>query len=107
MGTGITSLRVTPEGASEASRKVRDDEVRELADEAFRAAVALIDAHRPQLDDLAATLLTNEVLERKDIDRIMQGIPRAAPRRIGGGGELGIAAATAASPAPPPRRGIQ
>jgi cell division protease FtsH len=106
MGTGITSLRVTPENSSEATRKVRDDEVRELADEAFRAAVGLIDSHRPQLDDLAATLLSNEVLERGDIDRVMHGVPRAASRRIGGGGELGIAAATAASPAPPPRRGI-
>jgi cell division protease FtsH len=103
MGTGITSMRVSPEHASEGSRKIRDEEVRELADEAFRAAIAVIDAHRPQLDELAATLLTNEVLERDDIDRIMGDVPRAAPRRIGGG-ELGIAAATAASPAPPPRR---
>jgi cell division protease FtsH len=105
MGTGIRSLRVVPEGAAEATRKVRDDEVRELADESFRSAIALIDSHRPQLDDLAGTLLTNEVLERGDIDRIMGDVPRAAPRRLGGG-ELGIAAATAASPAPPPRRGV-
>ena len=58
----------------------------------FRAALAIIDAHRPQLDELAATLLANEVLEREDIDRIMGGVPRAAPRRIG---ELAVAAATA------------
>jgi cell division protease FtsH len=104
MGTGITSLRVPVEGASEATRKTSDVEVRELADEAFRAALVLIDEHRPQLDELAGTLLTNEVLERGDIDRIMGDVPRAAPRRIGGGGELGIAAATASSPAPPPAR---
>jgi cell division protease FtsH len=105
MGTGIKSLRVVAEGAAEATRKVRDDEVRELADEAYRAAIALIDSHRPQLDELAATLLSNEVLERRDIDRIMVDVPDAAPRRIGGG-ELGIAAATAESPAPPPRRRV-
>jgi cell division protease FtsH len=101
MGTGITSLRVVAEGAAEATRRVRDEEVRELADEAFRAALAIIDAHRPQLDELAATLLTNEVLERGDINRIMGDLPSVAPRRIG---ELGIAAATAASPARPPDR---
>src|SRR5205085_1902760 len=71
MGTGVTSLSVAADAAaSEATRRTRDEEVRELADEAFRAAIAIIDAHRPQLDDLAATLLSNEVLERGDIERI-------------------------------------
>ena len=48
-------------------------------------------------------MLENEVLERTDIDRIMGELPRAAPRRIGGG-EVGLAAATAVSPAEPPHR---
>src|SRR6202035_2570419 len=72
MGTGFTSLRID-ESAAEATRRVSDEEVRGLADEAFRAAVAIIDSHRPELDQLAKTLLTNEVLERGDIDRIMVG----------------------------------
>jgi cell division protease FtsH len=101
MGTGTTSLQVRDEDVSEATRRVRDDEVRELADEAFRAALAIIDRHRPTLDELAKTLLSNEVLERGDIDRIIGDTPNAAPRRIG---ELGIAAATAAQPAQPPER---
>ena len=100
MGTGITSLRA-PEAASEATLRIQDAEVRELADEAFRGATAIIDAHRGELDELAATLLTNEVLERADIDRIVGGTPRVAPPRIG---ELGIAAATAMTPAQPLRR---
>jgi cell division protease FtsH len=104
MGTGITSLRVVSDGAAEATRRVRDEEVKELADEAYRAAVAIIDGHRAELDALAGTLLANEVLERPDIDRIMGGVPSAAPRRIGSGGELGLAAATAAHPAEPPAR---
>ncbi len=99
MGTGVTSLRVSPDGVAEATRRERDVEVRELADEAFRAAIAIVESHRQQLDDLAETLLANEVLERDDVDRIMRDIPKAAPRRRGGG-ELGIAAATAVSPAP-------
>ncbi len=98
MGTGVRSLKVLPEGASEASRRVNDAEVQDLADEAFRMALSIIDRHRAELDELAATLLSNEVLERADIDRIMVGVPAAAPPRLGGG-ELGIAAATAERPA--------
>ena len=101
MGTGVTSLRVQDDNAAEATRRMRDEEVRELADEAFRAALAIVDRHRPQLDELAATLLANEVLERQDIERIMGDLPSEAPRRIG---ELSIAAATAMHPAAPPKR---
>jgi cell division protease FtsH len=101
MGTGSGSLRAIDEGAAEATRRVRDAEVRELADEAFRAAQKLIDTHREQLDALASTLLANEVLERTDIDRIMGDVPRAAPSRIG---ELSVAAATAVNPARHPGR---
>jgi cell division protease FtsH len=101
MGTGSSSLRASADGAAEATLRVRDTEVRELADEGFRAATALIDSHREQLDELASTLLSNEVLERPDIDRIMGETPPAAPRRIG---ELSVAAATALNPAPPPYR---
>ena len=96
MGTGSGSLRALDEGAAEATRRVRDAEVQELADEAFRGAIAIIDAHRVELDELASTLLANEVLERQDIDRIMRDVPSAAPSRIG---ELSVAAATAVNPA--------
>ncbi len=102
MGTGSSSLRASTQGAAEATLRVRDTEVRELADEAFRAATALIDSHREQLDELASTLLSNEVLERPDIDRIMGETPPAAPSRRTG--ELSVAAATALNPAPPPHR---
>jgi cell division protease FtsH len=100
MGTGVTSLRAIDD-AAEATRKMLDEEARQLADEAFRAATAILDSHRPQLDALATTLLENEVLERGDIDRIMAGTPAAAPSRIG---TLSIAAATAVKPAEPPAR---
>jgi ATP-dependent Zn protease len=103
MGTGTASLRVVGSDASESTRRVRDEEVRELADEGFRAALRLIDTHRSQLDEIALTLLSNEVLERSDLDRILGDVPRAAPARRGGG-ELGIAAATASKPAERPAR---
>jgi len=101
MGTGTTSLRVVGDDAAESTRRVRDEEVRELADEGFRAALHLIDTHRPQLDEIASTLLANEVLERADIDRILGEVPRAAPSRRGPG-EIGMAAATASKPAQRP-----
>jgi cell division protease FtsH len=96
MGTGVTSLRAISDGAAESTRRIRDEEVKELADEAFRAATRIIDSQRTKLDELASTLLSNEVLERSDIDRIMSEVPRAAPPRIGG---LSVAAATAVKPA--------
>ena len=98
MGTAVTSLRVAADGLSEASRRVHDQEVRELADEAFRGALAIISSHRPQLDELAMTLLENEVLERPDIDKIMQGVPSVAPERRSNA-KLELAAA---APVPPP-----
>jgi cell division protease FtsH len=95
MGTGFTSMRAV-ENASESTQRHLDEEARELADEAFRAATGILDTHRAKLDELADTLLTNEVLERTDIDRIMHEVPAAAPRRVG---ELSVAAATAVNPA--------
>jgi cell division protease FtsH len=100
MGNGITSLKVAPETMAETTRRVRDEEVRELADQAARTARAILTARRAQLDELAATLLTNEVLERRDLEAIMHGIPHAAPERRSSG-QLGIAAATAVDSARP------
>jgi cell division protease FtsH len=100
MGTGFTSLRVAPEQLSESTRRVRDEEVRELADEAFRAATLLLRTHRVQLDRLAQALLDDEVLEREQIDRILAGTTVTAPDRRAGI-HLGLAAASTETPAPP------
>jgi cell division protease FtsH len=97
MGTGSNSMPTRPDGAAESTRRVRDAEIRDLADQAFRSALTLIDSHRTHLDALATTLLANEVLERADIDKIMGDTPPAVPARVG---ELSIAAATALNPAP-------
>ncbi len=102
MGTASGAMRSTDDGASEATRRVRDVEVRELADEGLRKALSLLDSHRPQLDELASTLLTKEVLEREDINEIMGDTPPAAPPRRAG--ELSVAAATALKPAERPSR---
>jgi cell division protease FtsH len=98
MGTGFTSLRLAEEGVSEATRRASDQEVRELADEAMRAAIAILDQHRLQLDELAATLLAKEVMEREDIHRVMNGVTSVSPAR-GASARIGLAAATAMNPA--------
>ncbi len=78
MGTSITSRTVSAEGGavSERTRQLRDEEQQHLADEAMRGAVRIINEHREKLDRLAHALLRNEVLERADIDIIMEGVPR-------------------------------
>jgi cell division protease FtsH len=78
MGTSITSRKVDAEGGavSDRTRQLRDEEQQHLSDEALRGATRLIARHRDKLDQLAGALLRNEVLERKDIDEIMDGVPR-------------------------------
>jgi cell division protease FtsH len=105
MGTAVTSLRVSADGVSEATRRVHDEEGRELADEAFRGALAIISSHRAQLDELATTLLENEVLERPDIDRIMRGVASVAPERRSTRPLELAAAAPVPPPEPPVGRG--
>jgi cell division protease FtsH len=76
---GSAGVGRTPDGdvrLSETTLRLRDEERRELVDEARRAARRLIVSHRAQLDALAAELLSNEVLDRDAIDRVMVGVPR-------------------------------
>jgi cell division protease FtsH len=77
--------------ASESSRRIRDEEQRELVFEAEQRARELLERHRATLDELAGELLAHEVLERADLDRIFSGIPRVE-RRIGG--DLRLAASS-------------
>src|SRR5687767_5026901 len=85
MGTSITSRKIASHGGevSDRTRELRDEEQQHLTDEAKRSAARLIVEHRDKLDEMAAALLRNEVLERADIDRIMAGTPRF--RRAGSG----------------------
>ena len=78
MGTSIVSLNISAEGGavSDRTRQMRDEEQQHLADEAMRRCTRMITEHREKLDQLASALLRYEVLEREDIDRIMEGVPR-------------------------------
>jgi cell division protease FtsH len=65
-----------PQGSSEISRRIHDEEQRELAFEAESAARDIIVRHRLKLDELAETLLEHEVLDRADLDRILADVPK-------------------------------
>ncbi len=73
MGTAETAQRAVDDAhlVSESTKRVRDEERRELAFEARRIAWGILTGHRAELDALAAELLEHEVLEREQIDRIM------------------------------------
>src|SRR4051794_33403202 len=68
---------------SDLSRRIRDEEQRELAFEAHRAAWGLIGSHRDLLERFAGELLANEVLERPAIDAIMAGATGDDGRPVG------------------------
>jgi cell division protease FtsH len=72
---------IKDQALSDLTRRLRDEQQRELAFEAHRAAWELIDGHRELLDQIAAELLAAETLERPEIDRIMDGVPRLERRR--------------------------
>jgi cell division protease FtsH len=94
MGAAGSAQRAVPtdDNNSEQFRRMRDEEQQELAFNAQRAAYSLLSANRAKLEELALALLEHEVLERDEIDRIMQGVPRME-RRMGQG--LRVVAATA------------
>ena len=69
---------------SEMMRQRRDEEVTEIAEEAYRGAHQLITDHRDLLDEIADQLLVNEVIEHDEIVAIMAAArstaaPAAAP----------------------------
>jgi cell division protease FtsH len=93
---GTVGVGRAPDGdvrLSETTLRLRDEERQGLIEEARRAAQKLILSHREKLEELAAELLENEVLDRAAIDRIMAGVPRL--ERAPGVGLRVVAAATA------------
>jgi Peptidase family M41 len=55
-------------------RQVRDDEIREIAEDSYRGAYRLLSDHRDLLDEIAERLLANEVIEREEIQQLMRGV---------------------------------
>jgi cell division protease FtsH len=96
MGTRVKLRRIDSDHAAESTLRLRDEEQHDLADGAYRAALALLTGHRRWLDALADALLEQEVLERTDIDRVLADLPR--PSGSVGADELGVAAAEQRTP---------
>jgi cell division protease FtsH len=90
MGTSIRAHQVPANdwNVSEMMRERRDEEVQALAEEAYRGAHRLLSDHRDLLDEIAARLLENEVIEREEIGEIMadhragEARDRAAEKRL-------------------------
>jgi cell division protease FtsH len=77
MGTATASVRAVTDAdiVSDLTRRIRDEEQQELAFEAQRGAYELITGHREKLEEIAQALLERETLNRREIDRIMDGTP--------------------------------
>jgi cell division protease FtsH len=73
MGSAATPQRAVldVDSVSDNTRRIRDEEQRELAYEGHSLAQALLTAHRHKLDELATALLEREALDRRDLDRIL------------------------------------
>ncbi len=73
MGTSIRSHQVPANdwNVSEMMRQRRDEEVTEIAEEAYRGAQRLLSDNRDLLDEIARRLLENEVIGHEEIGEIM------------------------------------
>src|SRR5688572_22635878 len=73
MGTSIRSHQVPADDftTSEALRRTRDEEVQAISEESYRGAYRLLADHRDLLDEIAESLLANEVIEHDEIREII------------------------------------
>ena len=75
---------------SEALRRTRDEEVEAISEEAYRGAYRLLSDHRDLLDEIAERLLAKELIEREEIQAIMDreratdGMPAEVSERPSG-----------------------
>jgi cell division protease FtsH len=94
MGNSMSSRRLAIDEfqISDNTRRLVDDEQADITDVAYRHAHRLITGHRGMLDELATTLLEQEVIERPDLERIV-GKKRVAPLEPAEPGPAQIAAA--------------
>ena len=84
MGTTIRAHQVPVDDltVSESLRRTRDEEVEAIAEEAYRSAYRLLFAHRDLLDAIAERLLANEVIEREEIQALMNAHRAPAERTL-------------------------
>jgi cell division protease FtsH len=80
MGSSTTShqMRADNYALSEETKRLRDQEQREITDRAYQEALRLVRAHRAHLDTLASALLEKETLEREEIDALLTDLVPAS-----------------------------
>jgi cell division protease FtsH len=66
---------------SEQTSRPIDQEIRDLVVEAEAQATALLKANEARLHELARALLEYEVLDSREIDRLLAGQPARVPER--------------------------
>ena len=91
MGTELRSMQLPADdySMSDATRRSIDEEQQFITDQAHRRALELVGKHRTLLEAFAFTLLENEMLEREDIERLVnkyRSKPSERFRREDGGG---------------------
>jgi cell division protease FtsH len=76
MGTSTTShqMRADNYALSEETKRLRDQEQREITDTAYAEALRLVTEYRRHLDVIATALLDKETLERDEIDRLLHDL---------------------------------
>jgi cell division protease FtsH len=67
-------MRADNYSLSEETKRLRDQEQREITDQAYAEALQLVTAHRHHLDVLATALLEKETLERDEIDLLLKDL---------------------------------
>jgi hypothetical protein len=85
MGTELASKQLPADdySMSDATRRLIDEEQQYLTDLAHRRAMKLVAENRTLLEAFAFTLLENEVLEREDIERMVDAYTGRAGSRDG------------------------
>ena len=90
MGKSVKALAMKAENyaLSERTKELRDEEQRELAEEAYAGALSCLREHADELERLAQALLERETLDQNDVEEILgvAPVPTEVERAVEGAG---------------------
>ena len=104
MGTELQSKQLPADdySMSDATRRMIDEEQQYITDLAHRRALRMVSENRELLEAFARQLLENEVLERADIDTLMERHRTSRPPLERSGDSRELPRIAAAEPVAPP-----
>ena len=82
VGQIVTQVAGSPVQLAESTRRLIDEEVAQMVDDAYREAIRLLLVHRSELDALAETLLEEEQIGRARIEEVLARVSRVERRRL-------------------------